>query len=57
MLEIFTFSITDGEKFPDKADSNSFDLNTQLEAPVILTLTSFFNLGDQGISVDEKTKI
>ena len=41
--KIFTLSITEAEKLAVKADSNSFDLNTELPAPVIATLASFLN--------------
>ena len=44
MLEIFTLSIADSEKLFDKADSSSFDLNTEFPAPVIATLTWSFSL-------------
>ena len=43
LVEILTLSIAEGEKLLDKADSSSFDLKTQLAAPVIATLTSFLD--------------
>ena len=43
MLEILTLSTAELEKLFASASSSSLDLNTQLAAPVIATLTSFFN--------------
>ena len=42
LLEIFTLSIAEAEKLPDKASSSFLHLNTQLSTPVTATLTSVF---------------
>ena len=43
LLEIAALSIAEGEKLLDKTSSSGLHLNTQLAAPVIATLISFFN--------------